>query len=1163
MATWKLKIQGTTNDILFNSETDVSDLGKVKLVSLNIQKEVYVPGHIEAVLQVRNNKFEEIDFTLLLEKNVTLNDGTNDIAKDYIIFECLPEYKPSGDKTSFYLTLSIYSPEHCLTFKKGNKCYIAEKLADGIFRSIASDHTDKIKNIEYAPKRIITSSGLEFIQPYLVQFEETELNFLSRIANECGEFMYYERGAWHLGIKSNDTNIGNYDSMSFKKLTSNEAEEEEMVVGTKEEYLDTLTESVNEYTGEDLLKRLAVTSVDGWLFNIGNWSKKANLAEIALAFEFDAIKNIAKGKVKLNEQNDKWNEVHIKPYMGNKEQCKDVNDKKMVCPFSNYDAKSKFGKAFYQQIRKEEKAASKKKIHINFGTNYTSLLLCDKFKELNVSYVISKISITCKYMDDVKGTYTNLEIEALPMSADGTFYPPLLEGKTAPKVESQVGIITANNDPWNLGRVQFRYPWQKDSSKPYSPWVSIAQPFASDDAGIRFMPQIGDEIMLGYEHGRIDRPFMIGGLATKQKNLSLGMNKIATVENAVPNTYLDNAKSGYNNNDFIIKSPNGQYIKFLAPSNENFMNSLMSFFPCVKTFLSFTPGSWDYITYTPNIGKKFSGGINIGDAYGLFNINMSTEKRKVLISSALGDVQIDAYTGITISAPNGNVKIEGKNVEIVAGNNLTLKSGTNVDKMKKLYSKNAAYALMSSVSNTVVDEAKKLLQAVDLKLLRTICDAVVKPVGGTMLLKSKRYLRLEAGKGSTALPNKAYEKGSRKQAKVLKAKINEMKVMDVINATVNLMKWYETNFAEANLRFKEAINAYKNHINLLKIEMRNFIKLGGKVKYNNADVQEAGIVNDNFDTVNAILGLAKEKNKQLAEVHPKLDKFAFELGTTDRYRLNRVTQHLDNAVIAAERIACEIQHYFSTINDMDKNVGAKIQRDIINIADKSILTLSDKVYKNEIFHYLSTNVEGNNDALLNVPINENEADGFENVNVEYAGQNIDSNGVIHFIHMYLPKEIKLLENFGQAGRVTIDRIRKRKNIYMVIQVLKKANLVTIENEDSFLDTLMLDHEANTSVLDSDSVCENTNKWKKYLDCVKPYEEKSVLSTLSKIAEKLDYLGAKDIVYSWEEDVLYNPEVEGEILLSDTGGNTCKISGEKISSTPTSDVKAAIRSLKEI
>ena len=1170
MATWKLKIQGIDNNITFNEKTDVGGLGNTTLVSLNIQKEVYAPGHIEAVLQIEmstgNESFGTMSFESLLNKTVSLNDGTNDVAKDYIIFECLPRYKPTGDKTTLYLTLNIYSPEHCLTFKKYNKCYVSKKLGAEIFTAIAAKYPDKIKTIQTSCQhRLLYKNAdgnkTEFIQPYLIQYEETELDFLARTANTCGEFLYYERGKWQLGIETwadsynrNQKAIdnGKYDSVSCLKLTTNPEEDVETFCGMKEDYLETFTESDFDFDKE-MKDRMGMNSFQGWLFNVGNWAKKANLAEIATGVLLDMGKNIIKSNKKRKDTEDAWNKTHVEPFKDKPEQCTMVDGKIVVCPFSNYNAKSKFGKQFYQDVRKAEKQASQEKIHINFGTYYTPYLLCDYLKILGKTYLIVKISAICKHLEDSKSTYTNLEIDAIPF-VNGDWYPPLLEKEPTRRIESQKGIVTANDDPSSLGRIQFRYTWQDpESDKPSSPWIPVAQPFASKDAAIKFVPQVGDEIIIGYEHGEIGRPFMIGALATKTNKLSSVENKVASIENAVPNTKY--------NHDFVIKSPNGHYIKFLSPSNESFMNAVTGFSPAMRTMLGYIPGTGDIVTNAADSGKNFSGGINMGDAYGFVNINMSTDKRKVLISSAMGDVQIDAFTGITISAPSGNVKIEGKNVEIVAGNNLTLKSGANIDKMKKFYSKNLGHALLSSVTNAVVDEVKKHVKVVDLKLVRTVCDAIVKPVGGTMLIKSKRYLRLEAGKGSTALPNKAYEKGSSQQTKVLKARVNEMKVKDTINATVNLMKWYETNFAEANIRFREAINAYQNHINLWKTEMKTFIRLGGKIKYDKTDLQETNITNDKFDTAVTILSIAKKEDKQITDVHPKLDKFAFEQGTTAPYRLNRVRQHKDNVVLAAEKIACEIKQYLTSISNMDKNVGAIIQRDIINIADKSILTLSEEAYKNEIFRYLSTDIGENYDYLLDVAQVDDYA-GMAAVNIQYSGQNKESKGVIETIRINLPYEIKVLDKFGQADNVTIDSVTKRKIIYDVIKVLEEAHLVTIENEKGFWNTITLDHDANKSVLDSDSVCKDTNTWKKYLDCIKTYEKKGVMSTLGKIAEKLDYFGFKDIP-DWEEDILYNPEVEGEILLSDTGGNTCKISGEKVSSTPTNYVKAATRSLKEI
>ena len=54
---------------------------------------------------------------------------------------------------------------------------------------------------------------------------------------------------------------------------------------------------------------------------------------------------------------------------------------------------------------------------------------------------------------------------------------------------------------------------------------------------------------------------------------------------------------------------------------------------------------------------------------------MNSAKRQISIESPFGDVNINAFTGITINAPNGDVKIIGKNVEIRANNNLKLVKG--------------------------------------------------------------------------------------------------------------------------------------------------------------------------------------------------------------------------------------------------------------------------------------------------------------------------------------------------------------------------------------------------------------------------------------------------------------------------------------------------------
>ena len=127
---------------------------------------------------------------------------------------------------------------------------------------------------------------------------------------------------------------------------------------------------------------------------------------------------------------------------------------------------------------------------------------------------------------------------------------------------------------------------------------------------------------------------------------------------------------------------------------------------------------------------------------------MSSDKRAISIDSPLGKVDINAFTGITISAPNGNVRIEGKNIDIVAGNNLSISSGNNIDSAFWPFGEdretNIDMAIEQGLGNLAFGT---ILQPVDMKLIRTIMETFLRPIGGTMLIKSHRYLCIEAGKG--------------------------------------------------------------------------------------------------------------------------------------------------------------------------------------------------------------------------------------------------------------------------------------------------------------------------------------------------------------------------------------------------------------------------------
>ena len=101
------------------------------------------------------------------------------------------------------------------------------------------------------------------------------------------------------------------------------------------------------------------------------------------------------------------------------------------------------------------------------------------------------------------------------MSPTTTDWPP-----ESPGVEDQreakrfYGVTTGRVinliDPLFLGRVQVQLPFIDFLD--LSPWARIATPMSGILCGMSFLPQIADEVLVAFEHGDVNVPYVIGSL---------------------------------------------------------------------------------------------------------------------------------------------------------------------------------------------------------------------------------------------------------------------------------------------------------------------------------------------------------------------------------------------------------------------------------------------------------------------------------------------------------------------------------------------------------------------------------------------------------------------------------------------------------------------------
>lgn len=186
------------------------------------------------------------------------------------------------------------------------------------------------------------------------------------------------------------------------------------------------------------------------------------------------------------------------------------------------------------------------------------------------------------------------------------------------------GIVTNNQDPDGLGRVKIRFPWLSDDNE--TDWVRIATLMAGGERGSFFIPEVGDEVLVAFEHGDINYPYVIGalwnGVAKPPESNSDGRNNIRK-----------------------IKSRSGHEIIF------NDDNTAMQ----------------EKIEIHTNAGHK----IVLDDSAGQEKIEIvdKTGSNKITIDSVQNSINVESAI---------QLKIKSQMIEIEAGGMMTLKAGATL-----------------------------------------------------------------------------------------------------------------------------------------------------------------------------------------------------------------------------------------------------------------------------------------------------------------------------------------------------------------------------------------------------------------------------------------------------------------------------------------------------
>jgi len=135
------------------------------------------------------------------------------------------------------------------------------------------------------------------------------------------------------------------------------------------------------------------------------------------------------------------------------------------------------------------------------------LNILKQFEQVSVGkYRITHITHT---VDNI-GNYENF-FEAIPDASD---FPPRNPHARMPVALPEIATVITNEDPLQLGRIRVQFHWP-NQLQGKSSWIRVAFPYTGSDRGMLFIPEKDDQVLISYEANHVDFPVVVGSLYHK------------------------------------------------------------------------------------------------------------------------------------------------------------------------------------------------------------------------------------------------------------------------------------------------------------------------------------------------------------------------------------------------------------------------------------------------------------------------------------------------------------------------------------------------------------------------------------------------------------------------------------------------------------------------
>ncbi len=242
----------------------------------------------------------------------------------------------------------------------------------------------------------------------------------------------------------------------------------------------------------------------------------------------------------------------------------------------------------------------------------------------------------------------------------------------SPVADSVRATVIKNTDPKGQGRVRVEFPFAQNRAN--ETWIRVMTQDAgvssegTENRGMVCIPEIGDQVMIGFEFGDPNRPYVMGSMFHGKNTKSQGGgdgNHIKTFTDKSGSYYKFNSKEGSveihskkggstikidGKGSISIDSPDSIVLRAtnisLQSANKLMFDALPS---VVKPLLSAAHSAYSKITDDGVLEIKTQKGINIISEEE--DVTIKAEKKNVNIESTEGEISIKAKTNIKMEAP--------------------------------------------------------------------------------------------------------------------------------------------------------------------------------------------------------------------------------------------------------------------------------------------------------------------------------------------------------------------------------------------------------------------------------------------------------------------------------------------------------------------------------